>query len=61
MKPAHPGRWMSSGSQSYRNRQHADQPVRLLITCRHEGHEPWAVLREVKAQQPGGPFDAADF
>jgi hypothetical protein len=50
---------MSSRSQGYWNGQYADQPVRLLITCRREGHEPWAVLCEVKAQQAGGPFERA--
>jgi hypothetical protein len=55
-----PGRWMSPSSQNYWNQQHADRPVRLLITCRREGHEPWDVLREVKPQ-PGGPFAASGF
>jgi hypothetical protein len=30
-------------------RQHRHKPVRLLLTCRREGYEPWTVLYEILA------------
>jgi len=34
----------------------ADKPVRVLITCRREGHEPWHVLRDVAPPSDGWPM-----
>jgi len=47
-----PGRWMSSFSQANWKMQHEDQPLRLLITCRQAGHDPWIIPREVKPEPP---------
>jgi hypothetical protein len=44
-----PGRWMSTYSQEQWQAEYEDQPIRLLITCRREGYEPWTLLREVVA------------
>jgi hypothetical protein len=46
-----PGRWMSSITQERWQGEYADQPIRLLVTCRREGYEPWALLHEVVAGQ----------
>jgi len=46
-----PGHWMSSLSQERWQEDHAEQPIRLLITCRREGYEPWTLLYEVAAGQ----------
>ncbi len=44
-----PGHWMSTYSQQQWQEEYEDQPIRLLITCRREGYEPWTLLREVVA------------
>jgi hypothetical protein len=36
-----PGHWMSTYSQQQWQDDYEDHPVRLLITCRREGYEPW--------------------
>jgi hypothetical protein len=35
--------------------EYADKPLRLLITCRREGDEPWHVARAVDAPSDGWP------
>jgi hypothetical protein len=40
---------MSTYSQQQWQDEYEDQPIRLLITCRRAGYEPWALLREVAA------------
>jgi hypothetical protein len=35
---------------------YADRPLRLLITCRREGHEPWHVPRDVAPPSDGWPM-----
>jgi hypothetical protein len=42
-----PGHWMSTYSQQQWQDDYEDHPVRLLITCRREGYEPWILLHEV--------------
>jgi len=54
MTRTRPGRWMSDGPDEWRKRWR-DQPVRLLLTCRCEGYEPWFVQRDVEVEQGGGP------
>jgi hypothetical protein len=49
LKRTQPGYWMSTYSQQQWREDYEDHPVRLLITCRREGYEPWALLREVTA------------
>ena len=44
-----PGYWMSTYSQQQWQEEYEDQPIRLLITCRRGGYEPWTLLREVMA------------
>jgi hypothetical protein len=46
-----PGRWMSTYSQEQWQGDFEGQPIRLLITCRREGYEPWMLLQEVAAGQ----------
>jgi len=41
------GHWMTAYTQQQWQEQYADHPVRLLITCRREGDEPWTLLQEV--------------
>jgi hypothetical protein len=45
----YPGHWMSTYSQQQWQEEYEDQPIRLLITCRREGYEPWTLLPEVVA------------
>lgn len=47
LKRTQPGYWMSAYSQRQWQWDYEDHPIRLLITCRREGYEPWALLREV--------------
>jgi hypothetical protein len=42
-----PGQWMSTYSQQQWQDDYEDHPIRLLITCRREGYEPWTLLHEV--------------
>ena len=52
-----PGRWMSPTSQDNWRKQYTDQPVRLLITCRRAGHEPWAVPYDAETEpEIEGPY-----
>lgn len=50
MHRTRPGSWMTGTSQDDWRRQTADQPVRLLITCRREGYEPWLVPDEIMVE-----------
>ena len=47
LKRTRPGDWMSTYSQQQWQEEYEDQPIRLLITCRRTGYEPWTLLREV--------------
>jgi hypothetical protein len=47
MTRTRPGSWMTGTSQEDWRRQTAGQPVRLLITCRREGYEPWLMPYEI--------------
>lgn len=49
LKRTQPGYWMSTYSQQQWQEDYEDQPIRLLITCRRAGYEPWTLLREVVA------------
>ena len=49
LKRTRPGYWMSTYSQQQWQDEYEDQPIRLLITCRRAGDEPWALLQEVAA------------
>jgi hypothetical protein len=42
-----PGHWMTSYTQQQWQGDYEGHPVRLLITCRREGYEPWTLLQEV--------------
>lgn len=53
LRRTQPGHWMSAMSQERWRRDYAGQPVRLLLTCRREGYEPWTLLYEVVAGQAG--------
>jgi len=44
-----PGHWMSTYSQQQWQEEYEDQPIRLLITCRRGGYEPWTLLQDVVA------------
>jgi hypothetical protein len=44
-----PGRWMNMPQELWR-KQYRDHHVRLLITCRREGYEPWFVQRDVEVE-----------
>jgi hypothetical protein len=54
MTATRPGRWMSTATQDEWRKRCARQPVRLLLTCRRSGHEPWFIQRDVKVD-PGIP------
>jgi hypothetical protein len=47
-----PGHWMTGTTQDIWRKQHQDHPVRLLITCRRDGYEPWFVSQEVNPARP---------
>jgi hypothetical protein len=49
MRPTQPARWMTGTGPEDWSRQHRGKPVRVLLTCRREGYEPWTVLYEVQA------------
>jgi hypothetical protein len=50
MTRTRPGTWMTGTSQEDWRRQTAGQPIRLLITCRREGYEPWLMPCEVTVE-----------
>lgn len=49
-----PGHWMTATGDGDWRKEHRG-PVRLLLSCRRDGHEPWSLLHEipVEAQFPG--------
>ena len=50
-----PGPWMTATNEEDW-RQGRGGPVRLLLTCRRDGYEPWSLLREVEVEvQPPAP------
>jgi len=50
MTRTRPGSWMTGTSQEDWRRQTGDQPIRLLITCRRQGYEPWLVPYEIMVE-----------
>jgi hypothetical protein len=50
MARTRPASWMTGTSQDDWRRQTEDQPIRLLITCRREGYEPWLVPYEIMVE-----------
>lgn len=42
-----PGPWMTGTTPDKWRKDRRQQPIRLLITCRREGHKPWFVPLEV--------------
>jgi hypothetical protein len=49
LRRTEPSQWMSTYSQQQWQAEYEDQPIRLLITCRRAGYEPWTLLHEVLA------------
>jgi hypothetical protein len=47
-----PGPWMTGTTPDKWRKDRRQHPVRLLITCRREGHSPWFVPLEVKPEYP---------
>jgi hypothetical protein len=45
-----PGSWMTGTSPDQWKKERRQQPIRLLITCRREGHKPWFVPLEVQPE-----------
>lgn len=52
MHRTRPGNWMTGTSKEAWRQQVGDQPIRLLITCRREGYEPWLLPYEVTVEPP---------
>ena len=52
LQATRPGHWMTGTSQDEWRKQYQDHPIRLQITSRSEGHEPWFVQRDVKVDYP---------
>ncbi len=52
LQATRPGHWMTGTSQDEWRKQYRDHPIRLLITSRREGHEPWFVQRDVQVDYP---------
>lgn len=48
MTATRPGRWMTSYTEEQWQGDYHGKPVRLLITCRRDGHDPWLILHEVQ-------------
>lgn len=48
-----PGRWMGTYTQKHWQQDFEGQPIRLLITCRHEGYDPWLLLKEIDTSPAG--------
>jgi hypothetical protein len=42
-----PGRWMAAHNKERWQDENRGKPVRLLITCRRDGYDPWLILQEV--------------
>lgn len=47
-----PGSWMTGTTQDWWRKERRQQPIRLLITCRREGHDPWIAALEVRPERP---------
>ena len=47
LRATHPGRWMTSMSQDEWRKKWKAQPLRLLITCRCDGYQPWFIQRDI--------------
>lgn len=45
-----PGSWMTATTPDKWRKERRQQPIRLLITCRREGHNPWFVPLEVQPE-----------
>jgi hypothetical protein len=43
-----PGSWMTGTGLDKWRKDRRQQPIRLLVTCRREGHNPWFVPLEVR-------------
>jgi len=54
MAPTGPGRWVNQAGRDEWRKWRKDQPVRLLLTCRRNGYEPWFIQRDVKVEQEEG-------
>lgn len=46
-----PGPWMGSMATGQWLKQWDAQPVRLLVTCRCDGYEPWFIQRDIKVEE----------
>lgn len=53
LTPTRPGRWMSTTPGRWRE-QWTNKPVRVLVTCRCDGYDPWFIQRDVEVDQSGG-------
>jgi hypothetical protein len=42
-----PGLWMTAMTPDQWQKQYEELPIRLRISCRRDGYEPWVLLREV--------------
>ena len=49
---------MTGYTQQQWQEEYEDHPVRLLVTCRREGYEPWTLLREVGDRRRAGRDEA---
>jgi hypothetical protein len=45
-----PGSWMTGTSKDKWRKECREQPIRLLVTCRRDGHEPWLVPLEARPE-----------
>jgi hypothetical protein len=45
-----PGSWMTGTSTDKWRKERREQPIRLLVTCRRDGHQPWLVQFEVRPE-----------
>jgi hypothetical protein len=48
-----PRRWMTAMTPDQRQKQYEDLPIRLRISRRRDGFEPWVLLREVCPEPTG--------
>lgn len=51
-----PGRWMTTTDQAAWNKKWTGKPLRLLLTCKCEGYEPWIIPENVEIAQDRGPL-----
>ncbi len=54
LRATRPGKWMGSKTVEDWRRERKGTPLRLLLTCRREGYEPWTIQRDVKIDRSGG-------